>query len=980
MSRRLVVRAPTKRFSLSVYISLLLVAVAIIPLLVTVGGIEAFLRPSLVSQISADMERDAQTHVQLIDTYLAERLNDVETLSESDAIRNVLAGKLNSKTAASNTLFTALHRDIADYISLSLLDFQGNIVLSYPTAPTLHGNYRIVPNLIPQIRTSEKVFVSDVFYDPLANNPSVDLYVRVVNNNLQPTGIIRASLSLHRLWQPVDGTPQQEGANSYAFVLDQHGVRIAYTNPDHSGFTHPRYLFQAVENLPADFQQRIKDENLYGNNTNAITTMADNRLATIQSNAQSPSIFQFDPAGKGETFEAAKYSSTVVPWTYFVLKPLNTVTGLADQQLLSIFGIVSVMILLALVIGVQVGRRITSPIIRSVTSLRKNSLSLKTLADEEQVVATEQSWMVEASQVALQSIRYYTNAASIAAQRLADLSTDLTRQPNNFNDFRLNKSLKDMAEAAKYVDLAIKHQESANEKLAAALRVTTRAMEQLTSGAKSTDDAAAQLEVIVRQLTEVVGAQDRSFSSNDRPVELINVFTNIRRDIHCPDVKEYYSMSNLYSRRSAIKLGLGTLASASALGLAACNSPASPSVSSSVSMHLFFWGAATRDKLTQKAINFFHDQHPDTMITSSYTTFNNFWPKIDADIVSRKTPELFQMDMRYLAKYVRSGLMLDMSQLIYDQTIDLSDFDPLMLDGSKANNSIYGIPLGGNYECLIYDTVLLENSGVGALPDPLTWESFAQYLNAITHAFGKKVYGSADPSGDISVFEIWVRQRGKELYTVDGQMAFDVQDVEDWFNYWSNLRNSGGCVPANIQAAASGASGPANSSLVHGLSIFALTHSNEFEAYQALTKRKLDFLPMPLGAGPGLYFKPSQLISISATTPFVTQAANFINFIINDPNGIKSIGIERGIPGALKAQTLLRPKFTPAQLQEFTFTNTISNSDMVRVKEVLDPPSASQVASIFGDKAGEISFKRSSISAGAQAFFSAAQKALSAKV
>ena len=82
MSRYLIAHAPKKRFSLSIYISLLLVAVAIIPLLVTIGGIEVFLRPSLISQISADMERDAQTHVQLIDTYLAERLNDVETLSE----------------------------------------------------------------------------------------------------------------------------------------------------------------------------------------------------------------------------------------------------------------------------------------------------------------------------------------------------------------------------------------------------------------------------------------------------------------------------------------------------------------------------------------------------------------------------------------------------------------------------------------------------------------------------------------------------------------------------------------------------------------------------------------------------------------------------------------------------------------------------------------------------------------------------------
>jgi methyl-accepting chemotaxis protein len=509
MSRRYVSRTRGRQFSLSAYISLLLVIAAVIPLLVTIGSIEIFLRPSLVSQESEDMERDAQTQVQLIDTYFAERLNDIKTLSESDAIKSMLAGDPNSKLAASNMLFTALHRDVSDYITLSLLNPQGNTaVLSYPAPPSVHGRYLIPPDILQQVRTSEKVFVSDVFYDSLANNPSVDLYTRVVSNNLQFLGIVRASLSLHRLWQPVDNTPQTEGDDSYAFVLDQHGVRIAYTNPDHSGFTHPKYLFQAVAPLSADFQQRIKDENLYGNSTTAVASIVDTTLASRLNNTQAPAIFHWEPTGQQQTFEAASYSSAIVPWTYFILKPLNAVTGLADQQLLGIFLIVALMILLALLAGIQIGRRITAPIMRSVASLRKNSITLKTLADEEQVVATEQSWMVEASQAALQSIKYYSDAASTAARHLAALSQGLTQKTNNLHTARLQQSQQDMAETIKYIDQAIKHQQDANEKLAAALRVTTRAMEQLTNGARSTDDAATELEKIVQQLIAVTGVKD----------------------------------------------------------------------------------------------------------------------------------------------------------------------------------------------------------------------------------------------------------------------------------------------------------------------------------------------------------------------------------------------------------------------------------------------------------------------------------------
>ena len=436
-------------------------------------------------------------------------------------------------------------------------------------------------------------------------------------------------------------------------------------------------------------------------------------------------------------------------------------------------------------------------------------------------------------------------------------------------------------------------------------------------------------------------------------------------------------MRTLYSRRGAIKVGLGGLASVSALGLAACDSTVPPPpLQSSLLLHLLFWGTATRSKMTQSATTLFHNQHPDITITSQYTTFNDVWKALDTLVAEGKTPELFQMDMRYLAKYVRSGLMLDLTQLIYNQTIDLTDFDPLMLDGSKANNALYGIPLGGNYQCLLYDTVLLARAGVGAVPVGMSWQVFADYVKAIAQSFGKRIYGTSDSSGDLSVYEIWVRQRGKELYTVDGRLAFNEEDLAEWFDYWDQLRTSGGCVSAQIEAAASGASGPANSPLVHGKAVFAIPHSNEFEAYQALTKNKVGLAPIPLGTIAGLYFKPSQLISISAKTSHVTEAAQFIDFIINDPGGIKAIGIERGIPGALKAQTLLAPSFTPAQREEVTFTNMISNSTLIRVKEVLDPPAASQIATIFGDVAGEVSFKRTTVSDGAQAFFAAVQKVL----
>jgi methyl-accepting chemotaxis protein len=493
-----------RRFSLSVYISVLLVLTAILPLLVTIGSIEIFLRPALIDQISTDMQRVTQTHIQLIDTYLSERLNDVKTLSETAAVKTRLQGAAND-TEVRNIFLSTQHRDVANYINLSLLNAQGKSVVSYPSTPSAHGKskYLIVPEARQALQQTSDIQISNVFYDLASNTPSVDLYARVTDNNFNILGYVRASLGLRRIWGPVDSEPQTNGTGTYATILDQNGVRIAYTNSDHSGFTHSPYLFQSIAQLPTKVQQQIQDENLYGNDTHAVSTMADTGLADFKNSGAMTN--RITPAGQQDQFQVARYNSTVVPWTYVLFKPFSAVTGLADQQLFTIIIIVTLVLIVALAAGLIVGRSLAVPILRSVSLLRKSNVSLKTLADEESVVAAEQTWMVEASQVALKSVQYYTNATSVAAKRINTLSNDLVRDINYLDKEKLQQALHEMIEAAAYIERSVKHQETMNDRLATSLRVTTQATEQLTRGATSTNEAASQMEYIVEQLTSVVG-------------------------------------------------------------------------------------------------------------------------------------------------------------------------------------------------------------------------------------------------------------------------------------------------------------------------------------------------------------------------------------------------------------------------------------------------------------------------------------------
>lgn len=437
-------------------------------------------------------------------------------------------------------------------------------------------------------------------------------------------------------------------------------------------------------------------------------------------------------------------------------------------------------------------------------------------------------------------------------------------------------------------------------------------------------------------------------------------------------------MSKNYSRRNVIEMGLGSLAGLSLLDLVGCADATATSSTPQgpAALQMFFWGSTTRDKLTRQAITLFQQKYPNITISSQYAGFDTYWNRLNAQIAGGKAPDLIQMDMRYLAHYVRTAQLLDLNQLIYSQTIDLSDYDPALLDSSKANNTVYGIPMGGNYQCMFYDKLLLAKAAVGPFTEDMTWDTFAQYTAEITKSFGNGVYGSSDNSGDIVAFEIWIRQRNKELYNRDGNLAFDVADVTDWFTYWSEMRKSGACVPIDVQTKLDGVAGPQTSTIVNGKAVFNFSFSNLFESYQKAMTHPLAMVTFPKGPTPGMYLKASMLLSISAQSKYPTQAASFIDFINNDEQGVKALGIERGIPGSIQARTLLNPQLSPAEQATAAYNDMVARGNATRVKEVLDPPAAGQVSDALKHAAQDVGFKRKALADGVKAFYAAAQKAV----
>src|SRR5690348_17151262 len=227
-----------KSVPLSIRISLWLLAASILPLLLALVISETQSRSTLINQASRTMETDAQTHAQLIDNYLSGKLLVLKSLDYTPLVQQYLFDPVKYK----GNVPTILQNGIAiqklldpDVRLVTFFDTHGKVLLYYSLygneRPQPHGNYMIPPEDAQQIAKGQQ-FISNVYYDPVTHQSTAELYTPVYSTTLKRLlGTVRDTLSLDNIWSIVNSEKGANGSGSYAFILDQYGVRIVDPNP-----------------------------------------------------------------------------------------------------------------------------------------------------------------------------------------------------------------------------------------------------------------------------------------------------------------------------------------------------------------------------------------------------------------------------------------------------------------------------------------------------------------------------------------------------------------------------------------------------------------------------------------------------------------------------------------------------------------------------------------------------------------------------
>lgn len=412
----------------------------------------------------------------------------------------------------------------------------------------------------------------------------------------------------------------------------------------------------------------------------------------------------------------------------------------------------------------------------------------------------------------------------------------------------------------------------------------------------------------------------------------------------------------MISRRSLVAAGSSILV-ANLLGLR-------PSLAQDNRLRMSWWGNNDRSERTNKVLDLFIAQNGGVTIDGqSLPGGGDYWTWLATQTSGGNPPDVIQMDYRYIFEYAGRDVLLPLDDLI-GSSIDLSDWPQDRIDVGKVDGKVYGISLGANTGAVLINRTAWDEAGIAPPTTGTTWEQYAQLCAELAQKTARQnFFGSQDASGHETAFETYLRQRGKALYTREGELGFEATDAQDWFTLWAEMRASGACVPADVQALSQG--NVDTSVLTVGRAATGIAQSNQLVSYQKANPDRLGMTAIPVieGGQKGQYLKPSMYFSLSAKTANAELAGKLIDFFLNNEEAMTILGVERGAPESPKTRQAILPGLDEPSQAALKYLDDIG--PLVGPLPPSPPQGAGEAVTVLTTVSEEVAFEAKSPEQGA---------------
>ncbi|PGH51388.1 ABC transporter substrate-binding protein [Streptomyces sp. Ru87] len=415
---------------------------------------------------------------------------------------------------------------------------------------------------------------------------------------------------------------------------------------------------------------------------------------------------------------------------------------------------------------------------------------------------------------------------------------------------------------------------------------------------------------------------------------------------------------NVSMRRSAAGLlALGLLA-------AGCGGSGGSGGDGTVTIRYSWWGDASRAKLINETVDLFEKKHPKIKVKTDFLEYADFWKKFATQSAGGGAPDVFQNSVAFLREYGDKNVLLDLNSQVEAGKLNMEGFRAGLEKAGEIDGKLLAVPVGGNTFSLIYNVEEFEKAGIE--PEKgWTWDDYQAGIEKISKKGGIK--GAASNAGVMYFYDLLLRQQGKAFFTEDGKLGFAKSDLKKWWSdNYADVRN--GTLISQKKADQAAPKSTMSSDLVAS----EFSWDNFIVRWSAETDTEMALAPIPTtdGKKTGQYYS-SLMLSGYARTEHPAEVAQFIDFMVHEPEVGKVMGYNRGVLATEAQYEAYRPEGPDKLVAEY-------EEEVTDLIEPMTPhPAGTSVAeAAFLRIWGDVAHGKSSVDEGVDQFFSEAEQAL----
>ncbi|WP_265517360.1 ABC transporter substrate-binding protein [Nitratireductor luteus] len=328
-------------------------------------------------------------------------------------------------------------------------------------------------------------------------------------------------------------------------------------------------------------------------------------------------------------------------------------------------------------------------------------------------------------------------------------------------------------------------------------------------------------------------------------------------------------------------------------------------------LRMSWWGGDSRHIATQEALKACGEKHGHT-IQPEFTGWTGHQEKVTTQLAGGTEADIMQINWPWLPLLSLDGSgFADLRE--YSDTIDLGQWPEEQLESGTMNGKLNGLPISTTGRVFFFNKASFEKAGV---PLPATWDDLISAASVFKEKLGED-YFPFDATGQNGLTAVLVvslattQMTGKDLIDpATNTVAWSAEELQKGIEFHQSLVDQG--VIRSWKTVAGGGNVelfelPAwSDGRIAGSYEWDSTYSkfnDPLEEGQELVPVKL--LTIHDAVTEGVYRKPSMVFSISKNSKNPEAAAQIVNCLLNEPEGIQALGDSRGIPASRIASETL---------------------------------------------------------------------------